>query len=400
MKHVVCWVAICLFLASPAGAADEAERMPIVAWFGPPVEQTTPQRYEELADAGFTLVFTGHPNAESMKKALEVAQGAGVKLLLSIPDLEQKPEEVAKQFKGHPALGGYYLRDEPSAKDFDHLGKWCRRIQAVDKKHPCFVNLFPNYASPEQLGTATYQEHLDLFVKKVPTPMLSFDHYPVIGKTGEPATLRGEWYDNLERAAAVARREGRPLWAFALSVAHDPYPVAEMSHLRVQAFSNLAYGAQAIQYFTYWTPISETWNFHEAPIDAEGNRTPVYDRVKQMNVEIQNLSRVFLGSKVIAVAHTGETLPAGTKRYEPAAPVAALEVEGDGAVVSLLKKEGSRFLVIVNRDVNNPMPLNINFDGSKRISRIDKEGGAERLAVPIFQERVGPGDVVVLQWDE
>src|SRR5437868_3488260 len=91
-------------------------------------------------------------------------------------------------------------------------------------------------------------------------------------------------------------RSIRPLQAttFALTVAHGPYPIPTIEQLRVQVFSDLAYGAQGIQYFTYWTSKSDTWNFHEAPIDVSGKRTAVYDRVKQMNAEIRALSPVFL----------------------------------------------------------------------------------------------------------
>ena len=41
-----------------------------------------------------------------------------------------------------------------------------------------------------------------------------------------------------EMCSAVARKANRPVWAFVLCVAHNPYPVAEISHLRVQAFSD------------------------------------------------------------------------------------------------------------------------------------------------------------------
>jgi hypothetical protein len=44
-----------------------------------------------------------------------------------------------------------------------------------------------------------------------------------------------------------------------------------IEHLRVQAFSDLAYGAQAIQYFHVLDEQSDVWNFHEGPIDR---RTP------------------------------------------------------------------------------------------------------------------------------
>jgi len=324
---------------------------------------------------------------------LDVAGAAGIRQFISIPELLSEPEKVAGRFKEHPALAGYYLRDEPSAADFSALAKWASRIQAVDPIHPCYINLFPNYANGQQLGAATYQEYLDRFIKDVPVPFISFDHYPVVGNS-----LRGEWYENLEQVSAAARVAKKPFWAFTLAVAHGPYPIAEIAHLRLQVFSDLAYGAQGIQYFTYWTPKSSEWNFHQAPIDENGKRTPVYDRVKQMNSEIRALSEVFHGAEVLTVGHTG-SLPRGTRIFEPAAPISALKTEGTGAVVSLLAKGNQRILAIVNRDLHNNMPLMLSFETTAKIKEVTKDGGTRPLASEQFRTELTPGDIRVLTWN-
>jgi hypothetical protein len=228
----------------------------------------------------------------------------------------------------------------------------------------------------------------------VPVPFLSFDHYPVVGKT-----LRAEWYENLEQARAAAASADKPLWAFALAVAHDPYPVPTVAELRLQVFSDLAYGAQAIQYFTYWTLRSDTWNFHEAPIDVNGKRTAVYDRVKQVNAEIRGLSRAFLGSKVLRIGHTG-ALPRGTAAFAPEAPVKSVETAGGGAVVSLLAKGESRFLTIVNRDFQVAVPLVVQFDGSRTVSELQKDGTTRAITNAPDARELAPGGVVVLTWKE
>jgi hypothetical protein len=371
-------------------AAPERERIPIHAWLGPPAEETTPERYRELADCGFTQNFSHFPNADAMARALDVAHAAGIRQLVSIPELATDPEGVARRFRGHPALAGYHLRDEPGAGDFPGLARWVKRIQAVDAGHPCYINLFPNYASPAQLGTPTYQAHVDRFIAEVPVPFISFDHYPVTS-----GGLRAGWYENLEIISRAAGKAGKPFWAFALAVAHDPYPIARVEHMRLQAFSNLAYGAECIQYFTYWTPKSTVWNFHQAPIE-HGKRTIVFNRVKQVNAEIQGLAPVFARSKVVKVGHTGK-VPQGTQPYRPEAPVMELRTEGDGAVVSLLEKGRRRYLVIVNRSHQAPMPLEIAFDGSKRVRLVRKDGGSERPG-RTYSAEVGPGDVLVVGW--
>jgi hypothetical protein len=378
-----------------ARASSEPPRIPVLAWIGPPPNETTLERYCELADCGFTHSFTGFPDAASAAGALDVAGGAGVKLFLSCPDLHQKPEETVRRFKQHPALGGWFLRDEPSAADFPALADWVRKIQSVDPDRPIYINLFPNYASEGQLGCKTYREHVERFVKEVPVPVISFDHYPVVG-----ATLRPEWYENLEIIAGAARSVAKPFWAFSLSVAHGPYPVPTLAHLRLQVFSDLAYGAQAIQYFTYWTPKDSSWDFNTAPIDVGGKRTHVYDLVRKVNGEIRGLSPVFLGARVVRVGHLGDPIPRGTSPFAPEPPVKAVATGGAGALVSLLSSGPRRYLAVVNRQLAGPMALAIELDGSRRVERIGKDGGASAVEGGTLRTNVEPGDLAILGWRE
>jgi hypothetical protein len=376
----------------PCLAAAAADGIPILAWGGPPADQTSPERYRELAEAGFTHNYSGFGNIASMLAALDTAQAAGLKAVVSVPELKADPEGTARKFKDHPAVAGYYLRDEPSTADFGMLADWEKRVRSADSEHPCYINLFPNYADAGQLGAPNYRDYLSRFISTVPVKMLSFDHYPVVGNS-----LRGEWYENLEQVAEAARGAQKPFWAFVLSVAHGPYPIPTIEHLRVQAFSDLAYGAQAIQYFMYWTSKSDVWNFHEGPIDPEGHRTAVYDRVKQVNGEIRGLSPVFLGAEMISVRHTG-ALPRGTRAYEPEAPVRMFKAEG-GAVVSLIEKGARRHLVVVNRDFNAAMPLEIAFEPAAKVIEVQKDGTTAPLELGSFKRAVSPGDIVVFAWE-
>ena len=380
--------------AAPERLPDESP-LPILAWGGPPQDQTTVERYRELAEAGFTHNYSGFGNAEATVRALDVAQAAGVKLIPSLPELTSNPEGAVKRLKGHPALGGYYLRDEPSASDFEGLATWAKRIQAVDEKHPCYINLFPTYATPDQLGAPNYREYVGRFLKQVPVPILSFDHYPVVGQR-----LRPDWYENLEIISAAARAEKKPFWAFALAVAHGLYPVPTVAHLRVQAYSNLAYGAQGLQYFTYWTTKSDTWDFHEGPIGLDGKRTATYERVREVNREVQALRGVFVGSHVVAVGHTGNNLPPGTKAFAAAAPVKSLETKGQGAAVSVLAKGDRKFLVAVNRDFAQSVTLRITLDPTAKAMRVEKDGALHPVNDGAVDAEVAPGDVAILTWTQ
>jgi len=373
--------------------------LPILAWMGPPAEHTSPGRYAELRAAGFTHSFTPHPNIHSMEVALNVAHRKGIKLLVACPELRSDPEGTVQRFMHHPAVAGYYLRDEPGAHQFAQLAEWVERIRAIDDERPCYINLFPNYASPEQLGTATYREHVERFVAEVPVQIISFDHYPVV-ETGGGVTLRPEWYENLEIIAEAARDAGKPFWAFALSTAHDPYPIPTTSHFRLQMYSNLAYGAQALQHFTYWTPVSTQWDFHTGPIESDGTRTPVYDTVRAVNAELQARAWVFVGSEVLQVGHTGASIPVGTRRFEPQAPLLRLDTSPSGAVVSELARGGERFLVVVNRSLHDTLDAELEWEAGVTVKPVGRDGRTRAAAGALHTVQLKPGDAAVYFWRE
>jgi hypothetical protein len=376
-----------------------AEQIPILAWYGVSPDESTVERYEELRQSGITHNFTFFDTVDELAAAMESAKKAGIKMIIHCPELEKEPEKIVKRFKNHPALAGYFLRDEPGRAAFPELGKWAKRIQAVDSKHFCYLNLLPNYATKEGWGTETYREHVRLFIEEVPLQLLSFDHYPIIADASGNRTIREGFYENLEVFSDEARKAGKPFWAFALTVAHEPYPIPTPAEISLQVYSNLAYGAQGIQYFTYWTPKPGTWDFHHAPIEYDTKkRTEVYDYITQMNRDISALSDVFLDAEVISVSHTGEEIPYGTRRLEKLPDVfAKFETEGTGAIVSVLKKENTSYLVVVNRDFQQRMLVTI--EGDKRLKRIMKDGSTVSADAYINKLPVAPGDVLVYSWN-
>ena len=374
------------------------EQIPILAWYG--VQEHTVERYLELKASGITHDFTHIlPNVDVVATALDAAEKAGIKIMFYCPELKNEPEETVKRFKDHPALAGYFLADEPGPGFFPQLGEWVRRVRAVDENHFCYANLLPNWAPQWALGTDNYREHVQLYIKDVPTQILSFDHYPVLAEPSGNRILRSEWYDNLEVFSDEARKAGKPFWAFALTVAHGPYPIPTRAEIRLQVYSNLAYGAQGIQYFTYWTPKVNNEDFHHAPIDCEtGKRTEIYDYIKEINLEIKHLSSVFLNSQVISIAHTGENIPQGTKRLEKLPDIIkTFEVEGEGAIVSVLQKDGKSYLVVVNRDFKNNMKVKI--EGEHGLQRILKDGIIVPASAYISDMAVDPGDVLIFCWN-
>jgi len=370
--------------------------IPILAWYSIPASQTSVERYKEMRAIGITYSLSFLPNIDEVKRALDAAEQAGVKLLVSCPELKKEPEKTVKQLMDHPAVAGYHLKDEPAIQLYPELSEWAKKIRSVDKEHFCYVNLFPIHASDKQLGTESYEEYVQEYLNQIPVQFISFDHYPIYKDH-----ISSSWYRNLEVISKKSREGGKPFWAFVLTTNYDndhvtPQTIAAM---RLQAFSNLAYGAQGIQYFTYWSATSVNAPSGEdqrgAPITATGKRSVVYDRVKQMSQEIENFSEVFLGAEVISVRHTElGKIPEGTIRLTSLPePVKVLDTHGAPALVSVLQKGENSFLVIVNKDFLNNMEYTIYGDDS--LKRVLKDGSIVSASAYEPSMVLDPGDIAV-----
>jgi hypothetical protein len=174
------------------------------------------------------------------------------------------------------------------------------------------------------------------------------------------------------------------------------YPVPSTAQLRLQMFANLAYGAQTLQYFTYWTPGSR--EFYTASVTLDGKRTDIYDRVKALNREIQNLSGVFLGARVVSVGHTGVWIPAGTQRLTVLPPpVRVLDTDGNSAIVSLLEKDDRCFLVVVNRSIEHPMKLTLVTEDY--VKKVLKDGAFVPANAYTPVTEIEAGDLAIYMWD-
>ena len=400
-------ITLCGCIGERSGQSKVRDReFPIMAWMGVPESETTVERFLELKETGININFSVYSNIEAVKKALDVAEQAGVKLMFSCPELNTDPEKTVKQLMDYPALAGYHLVDEPGAGAFPMLAEWAKRIQSVDREHPCYINLFPNYAPPEALigeenasipKDDVYAKYVEMFLVEVPVPFISFDYYPIVEENGV-RVLRSSWYKNLETVADASQRFSRHFWAFALSIAHSPYPIPTVGELRLQMFSNLAYGAQTLQYFTYWHPGNNTpWDFHDSPINLDGSRTVVYDRIQTVNKEIHALSHVFRGAELVSVWHTGSQLPEGTRPVDQLPKeIKKLDTGVGGAVVSVLKNRQRYYLVVVNRDFKSSMTLSIEID--KTVKRVQKNGTICSVEGSAETVEIEPGDVVIYTW--
>lgn len=373
-----------------------SQPVPILAWS---VNETTTERLQEIKDAGFTSFIAGG-SPDEIQKLLDLSQKTGLKILI-IPS-GQEIEKQIRRFMNHPALMGYHLADEPLEPAFAELAELAKKIRSIDDSHPTHVNLYPYYANyTGGLKFPTYREYIQAFDKAVPLQVISYDNYSVL--TGD--SVRADYYENLEIISDEARKAGKPFWAFTCATSltrirgvNGPYPVPTLTHLRFQLYSILLYGSQVLQYWPYWTPGGDhKWDFQSAPIDLNGKRTVVYDRIKIINEEIQKLAGVFSGSRVVNLGHIGEVIPKATTRLKKLPePFKVLDTGGVGALVSELENGENIFLVILNKSLTERMRLLVYADES--VKKVLKDGSVFPLSLYSSITEIEPGDIAVFSY--
>ena len=395
-------------IAIALAAAAAEPQMPIIGWAGGDLSKNHEVLFSAAREAGFTHLMQWAYTPKRARGFLDIAQRVGVKLVLAGRPLNPK---VAEAVKDHPALAMYHVFDEPHKKRFEELGRIVREIRRIDPNHHCFCNMTGILSSQlSYTGFPTHEEFMRALYDAIPVSLISMDMYPIRAirpsqvdrfrfrlNYGDRPRVYDRWYETLEVTSAFAREKNLPFAAFAQSMAlcraneTNCNPVATIPFLRLQHYSNLAYGAQMLEYFTFRSLKGRIYAGN-GPICDDGTRTPVFDRVKQVNHEFQARAFVFLGAKVKGVWHTGVEIPGGTRRLSPEnLPQWATELEtpDGGAVVSLLEKDGVERLVVVNRSPVDELTLKISL--APGIRRIMTDGTSEDAALYSGEYWLDPG---------
>jgi hypothetical protein len=422
--NLIRFVALCVcvqFLsAAPSNAARRVapEQFLISFWCGPPPGETTLARYREIAGAGFNAVLPpcgGPITPELNRQILGLCAQTGLKAIVSDSRLERGEvgsadfqaslDGVVADYHSSPALLGYFLQDEPGAAQFPRLAALDRGLRERDPQRLPFINLFPNYASPAQLGARSYAEYVRQYLDTVRPKLLSFDYYALVG-AGE----RESYFDNLEVIRREALRADVPFASILLATPHGPYRDPTEADLRWQVYTSLAYGARGILYFTYWTPHDDTWRFHNGILDEQGRRTDHYQAVQRINAELNALAPTLVQLRSEGVYQAG-SLPRGATPLPAGGTVR--EVHGADVVVGLFREPRKvrisfnmalpaepEYLLLANRDPRHAARLRVSLrpeiNGIAEVSRrTGREGRLETpdgIAENVYTIRLAPGD--------
>jgi hypothetical protein len=351
-----------------------SDRFPIGLWSPPPPSESTPARYQEIADAGFTFVIGGNPvpDAVQVPPPFDAAAGAGLDYLISdeplmrrisngATNIANRVRTLVNNHEDKPAFAGINLYDEPPHRLFEFVAVARDTLGARAPSLLPFTNAFPTY-DEAKWGTETYAEYIDSLLEVVRPPVLSFDHYPLL--VG-PATT-DDYFDNWSVIRQRALAAGIPAWVVIQSLGYtglegyDDRRRPTKRELLWQVNVSLAYGAQGIMYFTYWTPPGAA--FGEALVTRTGELTNLYDAAAQTNEYLASVGTVLLGLTSLSVSHANEpSVPQGATPFTGDDYVASSE--GDAVILGLFdgREANQRHLMVTNRSFENHAWASLGF---------------------------------------
>ena len=304
------------------GAAPDAPTSwkigtPIVTyWAGPAMTDATAA---QMAAGGWNLVWC-------QESELDVAQRHGLRGMLVAARSHQARHPgqsgkapatgcVARAGRKTPGLVLLLHHRRARCVGVSRSGKARRASRARDPAHMAYINLFPTYASNEQLGTrgdavGAYAEHLRQFVQTVKPELISYDHY----QFAADGDLDG-YFLNLAMIREAAQTAGVPFLNIVQACSWTPVRrVPKGDEMRYLLYTSLAYGAQGISYYVYCCA------GHTGGIaNADGTPTALYDALRSLNREFVAVADELASLKSVGAYHLG-MLPAGAIPLPQEAP--------------------------------------------------------------------------------
>ncbi|MCC6679371.1 MAG: hypothetical protein IT445_00565 [Phycisphaeraceae bacterium] len=257
MQSLVTSVVLTLMSWAVAAGAEMQEFL-ISYWGGPPAEETTLERYREIAECGFNVVMPPANDADvpTNLKILDLCAELGLKAIIAdnrMPEAAGELSDEKKQaldalvadYTNHPALAGYFIRDEPPTRLLPAVAAIHRYLLEKDPHHLPFVNLYPNYAKPARFDDKGYEDHVAQFIELVQPRLVSWDHYK------QMAGDESLYFLNLNTIRQQCLKANLPYVQIILALPHWSYRNPSEADLRWQVYTSLAYGVRGIMYFTY-----------------------------------------------------------------------------------------------------------------------------------------------------
>ena len=384
---------------------------------------------KHVKEAGFNMMELGWVNHENAWLAVDACekyeldvifqdltilggmQGRNDGLLVT----EETIRDVVSRLASKKHTIGYYVWDEPDLEE--HFIEARRQMDMLEKEDGdalLFTVALPNYnvAGPKCEGyrweNGLYAPYAERFIEWMDPPVLSFDYYPVgdyfdawPGHTFKRENQLDDTYMWLDMALfrKLGQKYDLPFWFYYQSCPLykcTDYFIFPM--IRCFMYAAILHGAKGLQGYA----VGEKNNLF---CTSSGEKDVFFVNQKIIHGEITALGNTLMALESKKVYHSTDLLP-NCEYIEPLvdkignSEIFAEELPRRTSVGELEDTYGNRYVVILNRDYENPLSATIVMKDEFRVYEVSKIDGKQRVIyentneLPICLE---PGDAVLLR---
>lgn len=364
----------------------------LISLFWPPTKDyVNEEQYGYLADAGINLVQSTHTgDLVDRDTNMEMARlSAENGIFVSVADKQSggniptmSAEELdnwINQYVHVPGVGSLYLIDEPG--DATQFASAFNRVRDVASNLYPHMNFFPYYfygsEQKSQEAMRAWLESTGGVRASMDVPdYLMYDLYPFLTNSTNLAGM----FANLDSTREVGLEYNIKTGTYLQSVGiYGPYRRPVETEIRYEANVAMAYGYKQLSYFTWWTPTDRgAEEFTDAIMSPTGEKTDLYEPVKQLNSEIHALGPTLMRLDATDVYLNGNTY--GRASVPEDFLVQAL-TDDDLVLSHMVDREtGEEYVFVVNNSfeeaVDTTLAFTDEFGSVREVSRVDGSIGS------------------------
>lgn len=344
------------------------DEFPIGLWCPSSYKHFNEAVYKDIAAANYNFVIgldEIYGGQKMMLDALDYAEKYNIKMWLNDPFLRKLTDKDAgkilesiKPYLAKKAFLGVIFQDEPGLAAMETLVPFDKEFKRVAPATMPLINLLPDYAALSQMGTTSWENYLDSYIKLFSPKYIMYDSYPL---TFESDNMGYGLIKSMSIINKKAQAKNIPLWTNIQSIplsldARD----LTATDLKWSMYMNLALGSKSITYWPYAVSFEQGDDVKPAIIDIKGKKTPLYDEATKLNKEVKNMGQILLRMQFKGVMINSNKNPIQDYELDSFAPIKSFS-GGEFMIGCFDTSSGSKKLMVTNMGIKEAVNANITF---------------------------------------
>lgn len=324
-----------------------------LAWCTHSEPFNTEQMVSDAVEAGFNLIDLPEMGGRELHDMLNWCAYYGAEVMFydwnilyqyDRTDYLSISPDITKYLTAPMCYGNYFV-DEPSVATYEDIARGMKNYEEVTGRH-AFVNLFPEYATEEQLGCASYEEYITSYLDIVKPELLCVDIYALQRRDTTDALV-----GNLARISRILHEEKYRDVTLGVFIQAERFDESMRSptpeDLSWQTYVSLSFGSKMINYFTYM-PTGK----RPALLDHDGTKTEAWEGAKAVNNALAAFAEEYVTYQQLGVrAYNCDGSISWVRLYDEYDFSSVLAIESDAPLLlgCFGREDGSHAFIVTNQ---------------------------------------------------